>query len=270
MLATTERRYFPARDLRFGPVGRFFEGEATSEIALRAGLMRDFWAAYQPEQEGIRQVVDALDRRVADKSPAEQAAVTGRFVRFLRDSPPPGTFRVIESPLVSWIWLGAIVTFVGGLLALWPAPDAARRRRRRRARRGRGRRRPRPPARAPGLRVLGLRPGGRGAGAVARRRRAAHQRVGGPARRGGERRAPQPPALRRLPRPCGDGAALRRRRRVVGLPAGREPGAVSRRPRGGRRLRGHVRAGDGRHLLHPRRDAGEDRPRRGARRAPRR
>ena len=45
----------------------------------------------------------------------------------LRDQPPAATFRLIASPLVTWIWLGAIVVFLGGLLALWPAPDAARR-----------------------------------------------------------------------------------------------------------------------------------------------
>jgi cytochrome c-type biogenesis protein CcmF len=37
-------------------------------------------------------------------------------------------FRLIASPLVSWIWIGALITFGGGLIALWPAPDAARRR----------------------------------------------------------------------------------------------------------------------------------------------
>ena len=107
--ARTERRYYPSQDPELGPVGRFFEGEATSEIALRTGVFRDFWAAYQPDQDGIRQIVDALDRRVAD-------------------APPAGTFRLISSPMVTWIWLGAIVVFLGGLIALWPAPDAARRR----------------------------------------------------------------------------------------------------------------------------------------------
>jgi cytochrome c-type biogenesis protein CcmF len=126
--AITERRYYPSQDPKLGPVGRYFEGEATSEIALQAGALRDFWAAYQPDQEGIRTVVDALDRRVADKPVEQQLNATGRLIAFLRDSPPPGTFRMISSPLVTWIWVGAIVTFLGGLLALWPAPDAHRRR----------------------------------------------------------------------------------------------------------------------------------------------
>ncbi|MEZ5122445.1 MAG: hypothetical protein R2736_12855 [Solirubrobacterales bacterium] len=41
---------------------------------------------------------------------------------------PPATFRVINSPLVFWIWAGSLIVFAGGLIALWPAPDAARRR----------------------------------------------------------------------------------------------------------------------------------------------
>jgi cytochrome c-type biogenesis protein CcmF len=126
--AVTERRYFPSRDPSLGPVGRYFEGEATSEIALKAGLWQDFWAAYQPDQEGIRKVVDSLDRRLADATPEQQLRGAVALATFLQERPPPGTFRLIASPLVTWIWLGAIVTFAGGLLALWPAPDAARRR----------------------------------------------------------------------------------------------------------------------------------------------
>jgi cytochrome c biogenesis factor len=30
--------------------------------------------------------------------------------------------------MVAWIWIGALITFGGGIIALWPAPDAARRR----------------------------------------------------------------------------------------------------------------------------------------------
>ncbi len=33
-------------------------------------------------------------------------------------------FLLIVSPLVTWIWLGAIVIAIGGLIALWPVPLA--------------------------------------------------------------------------------------------------------------------------------------------------
>ena len=29
--------------------------------------------------------------------------------------------------MVSWIWIGALIVFAGGLIALWPAGAAARR-----------------------------------------------------------------------------------------------------------------------------------------------
>src|SRR5664279_1752616 len=80
------------------------------------------------------------------------------------------------------------------------------------------------PGRAQAARAHHVRPRGRGA----RRRRAGDRpRHTGPARderRGGALRVrvphpAQPPALRRLHRPCGHGAALRRRGRVVRVPA---------------------------------------------------
>ena len=37
-------------------------------------------------------------------------------------------FLLIVSPLVTWIWLGAIIIAIGGLIALSPAPALARRR----------------------------------------------------------------------------------------------------------------------------------------------
>jgi cytochrome c-type biogenesis protein CcmF len=126
--ALTERRYFPSGDPKLGPIGRYFEGEATSEIALRAGMWKDFWAAYQPDQEQIRRFVDAADKRFAEATPERSLRGALALTVFLQERPPPGTFRLIASPLVSWIWIGALITVGGGLLALWPAPDAARRR----------------------------------------------------------------------------------------------------------------------------------------------
>jgi cytochrome c-type biogenesis protein CcmF len=131
--ARTERRYFPSTSPQFGPVGRFFEGEATSEIALKAGLFNDFWAAYQPDQESIRKVVDALDKRMANAPPVQQMRSAFLFADLLGQRPPEATFRLISSPLVTWIWLGAIIVFLGGLTALWPARDAATRKARARA-----------------------------------------------------------------------------------------------------------------------------------------
>jgi cytochrome c-type biogenesis protein CcmF len=125
--AMTERRYYPTtNDPGLGPVGRYFEGEATSEIALRAGVLRDFWAAYQPDQESIRRVVAALDERLATAGPAQQQTAALAFATVLGERPLQGTFRLIASPMVTWIWLGALLTFAGGLVALWPARGGGR------------------------------------------------------------------------------------------------------------------------------------------------
>lgn len=34
----------------------------------------------------------------------------------------PATFRLIVSPMVTAIWIGALIPLAGGLLALWPRP----------------------------------------------------------------------------------------------------------------------------------------------------
>ena len=43
------------------------------------------------------------------------------------DDPPPATFRLLVSPLVTWIWIGALIVFAGALIALWPPPGGLRR-----------------------------------------------------------------------------------------------------------------------------------------------
>ena len=51
-------------------------------------------------------------------------AIAARYV----SHPWPVEFLLIVDPLVTWIWLGAIIIAGGGLIALWPAPVRVRRR----------------------------------------------------------------------------------------------------------------------------------------------
>ena len=119
-----------------GALGQFFEGEATSEIGLKAGLWRDVWTAVSPDTGALRPVIDAADadfvKVTKPLTPEQRSAVLGQtlngFVQRYRDDPPPATFRLITSPLIQWMWIGALIAIGGGLIALWPAPDAARRR----------------------------------------------------------------------------------------------------------------------------------------------
>ncbi len=134
-----ERGLYPSRDVQgLGPIGRFFEGEATSEIGLQAGMWRDIWTAVQPDTQALRPIIDKGDKAFlsdmqSGKLDAQEASnalsvvVSALASRYASD-PPPATMRLITSPMVAWIWIGALITFGGGLIALWPAPDAARRR----------------------------------------------------------------------------------------------------------------------------------------------
>jgi cytochrome c-type biogenesis protein CcmF len=132
-----ERGYFPSRDVAgLGPVGRFFEGEATSEIGLKAGMRGDLWAAMTPDKEVLAPAIEQGDKAfgaAAGKlAPAVEAQLLGEALRGLADTyvrnAPTATFRLITSPLVTWIWLGAIIVFLGGLIAMWPGERDAMRR----------------------------------------------------------------------------------------------------------------------------------------------
>jgi cytochrome c-type biogenesis protein CcmF len=128
----TERSFFPTEDPTLGPVSRFFEGEATSEVGLRAGLRRDVWSAITPSIRDLQPRLAQGDKvfTAARSLPASQreillAQALAGLTRSYAKDPPPATFRLIVSPLVSWIWIGALIVFCGGLIALWPAPRRA-------------------------------------------------------------------------------------------------------------------------------------------------
>src|SRR4051794_14492735 len=131
----THRSYFPTMDPTLGPVGRYFEGEATSEIGLRAGLRRDVWSAIQPDLSTLRPLIDRGDKVFRDAgdslTPQARSIALATALRGLQErytaAPPPATFRLLVSPLVSWIWIGALIVFAGGLICLWPAPAGAAR-----------------------------------------------------------------------------------------------------------------------------------------------
>jgi cytochrome c-type biogenesis protein CcmF len=131
----TERSYFPSNSAKLGALSRYFDGEATSEVGLRAGLRRDFWAVVSPDIAPLEAVMrrgDAVFRRAQALPEAERSAALAEALRRLvaryRADARPATFRVLVSPLVTWIWLGSLIVFTGGLIALWPAPLRAVRR----------------------------------------------------------------------------------------------------------------------------------------------
>jgi cytochrome c-type biogenesis protein CcmF len=77
-------------------------------------------AAASPNPQAISQQAALLQdvRRLAIRKIANG---------YLRDT-PPAVFHVIVNPLVTWMWIGAVVALGGALIAVWPAPGARRRR----------------------------------------------------------------------------------------------------------------------------------------------
>ena len=122
------RNFYPASDGGSGVVGRFFEGEATSEVDLRWGLRRDLWTAVQPDLSGLEEGIKLGNQAFANAGPEQQAVAIKLLAESYAKNPPPAPFRFIDSPLVSWIWIGGLIVMFGALTALWPSPDARRRR----------------------------------------------------------------------------------------------------------------------------------------------
>ncbi len=77
-----EKGYYPSQDgADLGAVGRFFEGESTSEVGMKAGLRRDLWTAMSPDITRMRPIIDKGDKAFAGIEgkvpPATQAALLG-------------------------------------------------------------------------------------------------------------------------------------------------------------------------------------------------
>ncbi len=147
----TTRGFYPSQDPTLGQVGRFFNGNADSDVGLRAGLTKDIWTVVNPNLQPLQPLINQADKLFASALPKvmsraaklpraqgiqavnqlwalrDQAVgvITARYVRH----PWPVNFLLIVDPLVTWIWLGAIIMAGGGLIALWPIPSLARRRR---------------------------------------------------------------------------------------------------------------------------------------------
>jgi cytochrome c-type biogenesis protein CcmF len=149
---TTTRGFYPATgDPTVGPVSVAFDGQSDSQVGLQAGLTRDIWTVVNPNVQPIQAEIDRGDKVFTSlmttltpaqvRNPAtfdairiERArAIAGLAHQYVTRAWPV-EFLLIVSPLVTWIWLGAIVIVGGGLIALWPVPVRLRRRARSAAR----------------------------------------------------------------------------------------------------------------------------------------
>ncbi len=143
----TTRRFYPATSQPgVGPISIAFGGEADSQVGLQAGLTHDIWTVINVQLTPLQSLIAKGDRvfegLMRSLTPAEAAlpankrwiearqaiAIEGLANRFVAH-PWPSQFLFIVDPLVSWIWIGAIIVALGGLLALWPGSPRPRRRR---------------------------------------------------------------------------------------------------------------------------------------------
>ncbi|MEZ5078963.1 MAG: cytochrome c-type biogenesis CcmF C-terminal domain-containing protein [Solirubrobacterales bacterium] len=149
------KRYFPPTGSSPRGIASYFEGESTSEVGLKAGAGSDLWTAVAPNLSPMQPRVRGAEKgfaecvRGAPGTPAECAALgalmrrsaadptlrpaalaqlarlqsltANRIAQTYLDDEAPATFKVIVDPLVTWIWIGAMIALAGALIALWPA-----------------------------------------------------------------------------------------------------------------------------------------------------
>jgi cytochrome c-type biogenesis protein CcmF len=155
------RRFYRPTGEETDTIASYFDGEADSEIGLKAGLGSDFWTAIQPEIGGVlrraraadkgfkacvggrpgtprqcRAVAAAMRAALADPRlrPAAlgqierlQLATASQIARGYVAEPTQASFKAIVNPLVTWIWIGGLIALTGAAIALWPSRAARRR-----------------------------------------------------------------------------------------------------------------------------------------------
>lgn len=137
---TPRHDFYPSlASFKFGPVGRFFEGEETSEIALRSRPGRDLWVAVTPDSDAIVARAKKVDQGFQDLVSSQglgvdvQAALLAKSLQGIVDqhlaTNPPVIVRAIDAPGVFWVWIGAGLMGLGGILAASQASVARSRQR---------------------------------------------------------------------------------------------------------------------------------------------
>lgn len=122
----TAKSWYPANQT--ATIGDAFAGETETDVGLKAGVLRDLWVAVEPNTSKITPLAEQVDRRFSKLDPVTRAVGILAVSRTYLANPPPATFRIVVSPMVTWIWAGGVVVAIGGLIAIWPAGLPSRRR----------------------------------------------------------------------------------------------------------------------------------------------
>ncbi|MBV9365659.1 MAG: heme lyase CcmF/NrfE family subunit [Solirubrobacterales bacterium] len=147
----TIRNFYPSQNPADGLIGKFFDSaDSDSQVGLDAGLRRDIWTVINVDPSHLAPLINQGDTLFANYAPsvmtqaakmpparaqqamnalwAERDLAVAEIARRFVSHPWPTEFLLIVDPLVTWIWLGALIIGGGGLIALWPVPSLARRR----------------------------------------------------------------------------------------------------------------------------------------------
>ncbi|HEX3618303.1 MAG TPA: cytochrome c-type biogenesis CcmF C-terminal domain-containing protein [Solirubrobacteraceae bacterium] len=153
----TMQSFYRATNAQDGFVGQFFDqNNADSTIGLDAGPLRDIWTVASANLGALLPLINKADRLLAAdynalrkpvlKLPAAEQdgaltadlnksgfwterdlAVEGIAGQYLKHNYRI-VFQLIVSPLVTWLWTGALIIFLGGLISVVPPGLFARRR----------------------------------------------------------------------------------------------------------------------------------------------
>jgi cytochrome c-type biogenesis protein CcmF len=117
--------YYASGEAGLGAVSTLINGQAVSHISMDGGITRDVWSAVEPniEAPALKRIITIGDKTL----PADEALVgIGYLAREYIKNPPPAQFNFKVSPLILWIWIGGLISVLGGLIAVWPAPSTVR------------------------------------------------------------------------------------------------------------------------------------------------
>jgi cytochrome c-type biogenesis protein CcmF len=149
-LTTTRGIYPTGFNGTSGPISEAFDGQisgdADSDIGISSSVTRDLWAVVNPTypawfQNEINKGDQVFEAYMQKLTPAEArspqvlaaiSALRGKAIIGLAHQyvlhPWAVEFLLQVDPLVSWLWAGALIIAIGGLIALSPLPVFARRR----------------------------------------------------------------------------------------------------------------------------------------------
>jgi cytochrome c-type biogenesis protein CcmF len=148
------RRFFRPTGQVTGTISSYFQGEATSEVGLQAGVLKDIWTAVEPNITSVQHQVALADKgfkrcieggpgtpvqckqmavlmATAAKNPSLQPVAAEQITKLqslsaekIADnyvkSGVAATFKIIINPLVTWMWIGGLIAAFGALIAVWP------------------------------------------------------------------------------------------------------------------------------------------------------